>query len=107
MKNAESLAPIWRYPDLTRHVEYLALAMGRAVEQLPKELRFLQQYDVAWDEIRAIVDMPDQRLRSLMAWLEANGGRLSNNKRRQFSELTDDEVQRVQAAYQDSFNKEG
>lgn len=106
VRNAEKLAPTWRYPDLTRQVEYLALVMGRAVEQLPKELRFLQRYDVARDEIRAIVDMPDQRLRSLMNWLEANGGHLSNNKRKQFSELTDDEVRRIEIAYQNSFNEE-
>jgi hypothetical protein len=106
VRNGMELAPSWRYPDLTRQVEYLAVVMGRAIEQLPKELRFLQRYDVAKGEIRAIVDMPDQRLKSLMSWLEANGGRLSNNKRKQFSELTDDEVQRIQTAYGDAFREE-
>ncbi|HTO04347.1 MAG TPA: Fic family protein, partial [Opitutus sp.] len=106
VRNGMELAPSWRYPDLTRQVEYLAVVMGRAVEQLPKELRFLQRYDVAKGEIRAIVDMPDQRLKSLMSWLEANGGRLSNNKRKQVSELTDDEVQRIHTAYGDAFREE-
>ncbi|MDI1249624.1 MAG: hypothetical protein PSV13_12235 [Lacunisphaera sp.] len=50
-----------------------------------------------------MVDLPDQRLNSLMKWLDVGGGKLSNNKRKLFAELTDDEITRVEEAYADGF----
>ena len=105
LRNGAALELFWRYPDLTRQVEFLATVMGRAIKELPKELSYLRHYDAAKEEIRNIVDLPDQRLGSLLHWLDANGGHLSNNKRKQFSELTDDEVTRIEAAYAEAFGE--
>jgi len=49
------------------------------------------------------VDLPDQRLNALLQWLDAAGGKLSNNKRKQFAELTDEEIAGVEQAYADGF----
>ena len=103
INNAAEVEPSWRYPDLTTQVEYLHAVMERTIEKLPEELAYLRNYDRAREEIRGIVDMPDQRLSSLLRWLDAARGRLSNNKRKQFPELTDAEIERVQAAYADAF----
>lgn len=103
LTNASELDPAWRYPDFTRQVEYLHSVIDRTIEELPGELDFLRRYDRAREDIRGIVDIPNQRLSSLLRWLDDGGGRLSQNKRKQFSELTDDEVRRVQAAYADAF----
>lgn len=103
LNNAAEVEPSWRYPDMTVQVEYLHAVMERTIAKLPDELRYLRNYDTARDEIRGIVDMPDQQLSSLLRWLDAGGGRLSKNKRRQFPKLTDAEIGKVQAAYADAF----
>ena len=103
LTNPAEVEPLWRFPDLTRQVEYLMTVMARAIEALPKELGYLRRYDRARAEIRGVVDLPDQRLNSLMKWLEAGGGKLSHNKRKQFAELTDEEIAGVEQAYADGF----
>lgn len=106
LTNPTEVVPLWRFPDLTRQVEYLMTVMSRAIEVLPKELNYLRHFDRARLEIRGVVDLPDQRLNSLMKWLEVGGGKLSNNKRKQFAELTDEEIAGVEQAYADGFAEE-
>jgi hypothetical protein len=103
LTNPAEVEPLWRFPDLTRQVEYLMTVMSRAIEALPKELGYLRHYDRARAEVRGVVDLPDQRLNSLMKWLDDGGGKLSNNKRKQFAELTDVEIADVERAYADGF----
>jgi hypothetical protein len=106
LTNPQEVEPPWRFPDLTRQVEYLMMVMARAIEALPKQLGYLRRYDRARAEIRGIVDLPDQRLNSLLQWLDDGGGKLSNNKRKQFAELTEDEISRIQQAYAEGFAEE-
>lgn len=103
LNNAADVEPLWRYPDFTAQVEYLHAVMESTIRKLPEELGYLRNYDRAREEIRGIVDMPDQRLSSLLRWLDVGGGRLSRNKRNQFPELTNSEIERAQAAYTDAF----
>jgi Fic family protein len=103
LTNPAEVEPLWRFPDLTRQVEYLMTVMSRAIEVLPKELEYLRHYDRARAEIRGVVDLPDQRLNSLMKWLDNGGGKLSHNKRKQFAELTDAEIADVERAYAEGF----
>ena len=103
LTNPSEVEPLWRFPDLTRQVEYLMTVMARAIEALPKELGYLRRYDRARAEVRGVVDLPDQRLNSLMKWLDVGGGKLSNNKRKQFAELTDEEIAGVEQAYAEGF----
>lgn len=103
LHNGSELAPAWRFPDLTHQVEYVHDIIARTISSLPQELDYLRRYDRARASLRRVVDLPDQRLSSLLERLGDGRGTLSKNKRKQFSELTDDEVQRVQAAYADAF----
>jgi Fic family protein len=106
LTNPGEVEPLWRFPDLTRQVEYLMTVMSRAIEVLPKELDYLRRYDRARAEIRGVVDLPDQRLNALLQWLDAAGGKLSHDKRKQFAELTDEEIAGVERAYADGFAAE-
>ena len=103
LTNPAEVEPLWRFPDLTRQVEYLMSVMSRAIDALPKELDYLRRYDRARDEIRGVVDLPDQQLNSLIKWLDAGGGKLSKNKRKQFAELTDEEIAGTEQAYAEGF----
>jgi hypothetical protein len=48
--------------------------------------------------LKDIVDMPNARASSLIRFVLQNHGTLSKNKRRQFPELEDDELARIEDA---------
>ena len=100
------LEPMWRFPDLTPQVEYLFVVMGQAIKALPKELGCLRNHDRAREAIRGVVDIPDQRLGSLLHWLGEGGGRLSITQRKPFAELSDEEIAGVQQVYAEAFAEE-
>ncbi len=88
----------YRYLDMTTQTEALFGFVQRAIEtDLAEELRFLQHYDASKSGLQAIVDMPDKAIDLFIRLCVNNGGKLSANKRAsQFSELTDNEVERMQ-----------
>ncbi len=94
-----STVDLYRYPDLTRHAEFLYECIAETLEKdWPEELSFLQQFDGACQDVRSVVELPDNRLRLLVKLLLQNHGRLALSKRSYFPELTDDELQRMQRA---------
>lgn len=106
LHNGAVLEPLYRYPDLTAAVEYLASVIVESVEkELAEELRFLQQYDQARDGVCAIVDLPDRRCDLLLRLLQQNRGTLSKAKRALFPELTDRELAAMEAAFQRAFSE--
>jgi hypothetical protein len=106
--NPDEVDGIYRYPDMTTQVEYLATAVEGALSQeLEPELNFLSGYDAARREMRAVVDMPDRKLDTLIKLLHQNGGSLSKNKRELFKELTDEELERLERSFCASFGMDG
>ena len=106
--NPDEVEGIYRYPDMTTQVEYLATAVEGALSQeLEPELNFLSGYDAAKREMRAVVDMPDRKLDTLIKLLHQNRGTLSKNKRDLFKELTDDELERLKTRFRTSFGMDG
>jgi hypothetical protein len=74
-------------------------------KELVGELNFLQNYDVTKTAIQKIVDMPDQRIDLFIRFCLQNNGVLSRSKRKShFSELTEEEVQKMQAAIQKAYH---
>lgn len=106
--NPDEVEGIYRYPDMTPQVEYLATAVEGALSQeLEPELNFLSGYDAARREMRAVVDMPDRKLDRLIKLLHQNRGTLSKNKRELFKELTDEELDNLTASFRASFGMVG
>ncbi|WGG53632.1 Fic family protein [Rugamonas sp. DEMB1] len=94
----------YRYPDLT----YQALYLLRAVEQtinteLVTEILFIRSYDQAKVAICEVVDMPNARLDLLIKLLYQNRGSLSKGKRSLFREITDEELARIELAFEAAF----
>lgn len=96
----------YRYPDLTRVAEELFGFIRDTIDrEFTAELEYLAVFDAARRRLAAVVDMPDSRL-DLFIRLSLQGrGRLSKNKRPQFDELTNDEVERMEAVVQDALAK--
>jgi Fic family protein len=92
---------LYRFFDATAQAEYLYDRVAETIRvDLKEELDFLSVYDKALEGVLNIVDMPDRKASLLVRLCLQNGGRLSKNKRDQFSELTDEEITRLEATMQ-------
>ena len=95
----------YRYFDATRQAEFLYGCVRRTIESdVPREAEFLRRYDAFRHQLNLIVDMPDRLSDLLFRFVHQNGGTLARRRReREFAALTDDEVSRVEAIYQEEF----
>src|SRR2546430_2357619 len=90
---------LYQYFDATAQAEYLYECVAETIEKdLREEIGFIQKYDRALDETKEIVDMPDKRASLLVRLIMQNKGRLTKNKRDMFSEVTDEELARIEKA---------
>jgi hypothetical protein len=98
-------ADLYRYFDCTEAAEFLYACVRRTVERdLPNEIDYLRRHDEAMTRIMDMVEMPDRLAQNLIMFIRQNGGTLSKRRReREFSALTDDEVQRLENIIQDVF----
>jgi hypothetical protein len=91
----------FRYLDLTPVAIALHGFLAETIErEVPSELRFLHAYDAARSAMRDIVDLPEPTANLFVRLCFQNQGRLSKAKRdhKAFEKLTDDEVNRLEAA---------
>ncbi len=90
---------LYRFFDATPQAEYLYDRVAETIQtDLKEELDFLTLFDAAFAALRRIVDMPDRKAQFLLRLCLQNNGRLSKNKWKEFAELTDDEISRVEGA---------
>jgi hypothetical protein len=96
---------LYRYFDCTEAAEFLYACVRRTVEHdLPNEIDYLRRHDEAMTRIMDMVEMPDRLAQNLIMFIRQNGGTLSKRRReKEFSALTDDEVQRLENVIQDVF----
>jgi Fic family protein len=101
-------AKYYRYFDATAHAEFLQSCVEQTVEQdLPREVRFLEEFDRFASAVKDIVEMPDRQIEKLRVFLAQGHGTLSERARtHEFQALTDTEVARIQALYTDAFGEE-
>jgi hypothetical protein len=95
----------YRYFDATPHAEFLYGCVENTIdEDLPAETRFLRRYDTFRHRIESFLEMPERTIDLLFRFLSQNSGQLSQRARaREFSALTDEEAQRIEAIYNDVF----
>src|SRR5271155_221240 len=87
------------YFDATEPAEHLYQCVAETIEKdLREEIGFIVKYDRALDETKEIVDMPDKRASLLVRLIMQNKGKLAKSKRDLFSEITDDELARIEQA---------
>jgi Fic family protein len=100
-------ADLYRYFDATPHAEFLYECVAQTIEtDLPKEARFLENYDRFDTAVQSIVDMPDRTVNLLFKFLEQNGGVLSARARsKEFAALSDEESKAFEELYSDIFGE--
>jgi len=97
---------LYRYFDCTQAAEFLYACVQRTVERdLPREIDYLRRHDEAMARIMGMIDMPDRLAQNLILFIRQNDGILSKRKyEKDFSALTNEEVQELENIVQDAFD---
>jgi Fic/DOC family len=95
---------LYRYFDATRQAEFLLDQIECTIKTaLPDELLFLERFDQAKKNIDSILDMPDHLVTLLISLCRQNKGKLSQAKHEShFSQLTDEEVTKIETIIADA-----
>jgi hypothetical protein len=92
-------AHLYRYFDATTQAEYLYRCIEETVHHdLRDEIGFIAVFDTALSATLNIVDMPNRRAALLVRLILQNKGKLSKGKRDTFSEISDQEIDRIEKA---------
>jgi Fic family protein len=106
MTVVNNTSDLYRYFDATPQAEYLYACIEETLDRdLKAEIEFLEFFDRALASTMEIVDMPNQRASFLVRLIHQNGGRLSKSKRDFFEEVTDVELEKIEAAVQHASRK--
>jgi hypothetical protein len=94
-------ADFYRYFDATPHAEFLYSCVKRTIEvDLPKETRFLENYEKFCSGLDTMFEMPNRIKDQLFRFLHQNGGRLSKRAlSKEFVKLSKGEVDEVEELY--------
>jgi hypothetical protein len=104
--NPQEIEGYFRYPDYTGQSTYLAAIIYSTIaEDIFQEMDFLQKYDEIKSAIQQIVDIPDRKIDQIIRTIHNNGGRASKRKRDKFEKLTDQEIEKIEKAFQEIFLK--
>lgn len=76
-------ANAWRFPDLTRHVIFVAQVVRTTVEQnMTDEASHLARHDEAVRRLKRVYEMPDRDAEKIIRSLRENNGRVSGAMRK-------------------------
>lgn len=97
--------PIWRMPDLTLHVEYMAGIIARTIrEDMREESQYLRSHARARAAIKDVIEMPDSQADRVIRSIESNDETLTNVLAREIPALAEDGVwNAVVAAFKSAF----
>lgn len=95
----------YRYFDATKQAEFIFDCVIDTINRIiPEEVNYIYKYDEFKRFIDDEFEMPDKLVPMLVRFLEQNGGTLSKRARdKEFPELKDDEVEKIENAFQEIF----
>lgn len=73
-------------------------------DEIPRELAWLSGYDIAFQQLEAEFDLPQQDLSALIRMIQSNQGKLSANRRKQYVHLPAEVLDRIEVIIQQAFN---
>ena len=93
------------YLNATKQAEFLFDCLMDTINRIiPKEVNYIYKYDEFKRFIDDQFEMPDKLVSMLVRFLEQNGGTISKRARdKEFPELKDDEVEKIESAFQEIF----
>lgn len=95
----------YRYFDATKQAEFLYDCVIDTIQNIiPDEVSYLTKYDEFKRYVEGDFEMPDQLVALLVRFLETNGGQLSKRaKEKEFMDLKESEIEKIEARYQEIF----
>ena len=94
----------YRFFEADREIGFLHKMIRRAVEEeIPRELAWLEAYDVAFAALDREFDLPQKDLSALIRMIHSNKGSLSLHRRKQYSTLPEEVLDRIEAVVRQSF----
>jgi len=98
---------LYRFFNVTQSCEFIYESVEKTIkETLPEELLYLNSFDKAYEEINLMIEMPDNKIKSLITFILQNDGKLSKNKREKYYEkLTELEIERIEKIIDEYFVK--
>lgn len=98
---------LYRYFDATELVEYLYAKISETIRiDFKEELDFMAVYDTAYNAVREVIDMPDRRASMFVNFYMQNHGSISKRKRAMFDELSDEDIEDLDAAIREALSPE-
>ncbi|AMN67281.1 Fic family protein [Psychrobacter sp. P11G5] len=89
----EMAQPVWRFMDLTPHVQYLSKIIHHViVHDMHQESSYLKQHDHARSQIKEVIEMPNDYADRIIRSVLNNKGDKSNKLLKEFTFLADDDV---------------
>lgn len=89
---------LYRYFDCTLSCEFIYECVEKTIKKtLPDELKYLRSFDRAYDEINEVIEMPDNKIKSLITFILQNNNKLSKKKKEKYyQELTQEETTTIE-----------
>ena len=94
----------YRFFEADREVAFLHSMLKQAVqEEIPRELAWLQGYDLAFSTLNNELDLPQNDLSALIRMIQSNKYTLSANRRKQYHYLPDQVLDRIEKVVRQAF----
>lgn len=87
----------YRFFEADREVAFLHAVIMQAVQdEIPREIAWLQGYDLAFSTLDRELDLPQKDLSILIRMVRSNNGALSVHRRKQYSHLPEAVLKRIE-----------
>ena len=96
---------LYSFFDCTKACEFIYSCVEKTIkETLPYELRYLESFDKTYEEIYQFIEIKDNDIKQVIAFILQNNGVLSINKKRKFFSLMEDfEVEKIEKIVRNNF----
>ncbi|MCF6173118.1 MAG: hypothetical protein L3J44_04965 [Campylobacteraceae bacterium] len=92
---------LYKFFNCTKSCEFIYESVQKTInETLPNELHYLNSFDKTYEEVSAFIQMPDNKIKSLITFILQNDGKISKNKREKYyKKLTQVEINNIESIF--------
>ncbi len=97
---------LYKFFNCTKSCEFIYESVQKTInETLPNELHYLNSFDKTYEEVSAFIEMPDNKIKSLITFILQNDGKISKNKREKYyKKLTQVEINNIESIIREHFS---
>lgn len=96
---------VYRFFNCTQSCEFIYKAVEKTIKEiLPNEFKYLNAFDKVYGLINEMIEMPDNKIKSLITFILQNNGKLSKKKREKyFEKLLSNEIEEIENMIEEYF----